>query len=154
MKETLYSRHHSTVVPWLDTGRNESHQKLHTYAVDSAIQLQGTNKVLKEHPPTISDMKQRLNRRQRYTLSQLRSGHCHLLAGLPAYGVRRTNRHLYRLCGITIRCESSVHLHHTPYWLVRSICAFRYLDYGNLVDRPGCGKQQHVEVGYSAIPSR
>ena len=56
--ETLYSIHHSTVLPRLGTSRKESHQKLHTYTVDSVIQLQGTNRVLKE---------QRLTQRQRCT---------------------------------------------------------------------------------------
>ena len=55
MKETLYSRHHSTVLPRLGTSRKESHQNLHTYAVDSDIQLQGNNRVLKECPSPISD---------------------------------------------------------------------------------------------------
>ena len=55
------------------------HNNLHTHAVDSSIQLQGNNGVLKERPPPISDEEQRLNRRQRCTLSQLLSGHCHLL---------------------------------------------------------------------------
>ena len=73
------SRHHSTVLPRLGSNRMESHQNLHTHAVDSAIQLQGNNRVLKKRPPPISDEEQRLNRRQRCTLSQLRSGHCHLL---------------------------------------------------------------------------
>ena len=79
MKETLHSRHHSTVLPRLGSNRMESHQNLHTHAVDSAIQLQGNNRILKKRPPPISDEVQRLNRRQRCTLSQLRSGHCHLL---------------------------------------------------------------------------
>ena len=43
MKETLHSRHHSTVLPRLGSNRMESHQNLHTHAVDSDIQLQGTN---------------------------------------------------------------------------------------------------------------
>ena len=43
MKETLHSRHHSTVLPRLGSSRMESHQNLHTHAVDSAIQLQGHN---------------------------------------------------------------------------------------------------------------
>ena len=77
MKETLHSRHHSTVPPRLGSNRMESHQNLHTHAVDSAIQ--GNNRVLKKRPPPIADEEQRLNRRQRCTLSQLRSGHCHLL---------------------------------------------------------------------------
>ena len=34
MKETLHSRHHSTVLPRLDSSRMESHQNLHTHAVD------------------------------------------------------------------------------------------------------------------------
>ena len=38
MKETLHSRHHSTVLHRLDSNRMESHQNLHTHAVDSAIQ--------------------------------------------------------------------------------------------------------------------
>ena len=40
MKETLHSRHHSTVLPRLGSSKMESHQNLHTHAVDSAIQLQ------------------------------------------------------------------------------------------------------------------
>ena len=40
---------------------------------------------LKERPPPISDEEQRLNRRQRCTLSKLRSGHCHLVPTTTAY---------------------------------------------------------------------
>ena len=47
MKETLHSRHHSTVLPRLGSNRVESLQNLHTHAVDSAIQLQGNNRVPK-----------------------------------------------------------------------------------------------------------
>ena len=79
MKETLLSRHHSTVLPRLGSNGMESHQNLHTHAVDSAFQLHGNNRVLKKRPPPISDEEQRINRRQLCTLSQLRSGHCHLL---------------------------------------------------------------------------
>ena len=79
IKETLHSRHHSTVLPRLGSSRMESHQNLHTHAVDSAIRLQGNNRVLKKRPPPISDEEQRLNRRQRCNLSQLRPGHWHLL---------------------------------------------------------------------------
>ena len=50
MKETLHFRHHSTVLPRLGSNRMESHQNLHTHAVDSAIQLQGNNRVLKKRP--------------------------------------------------------------------------------------------------------
>ena len=37
MKETLYSRHHSTVLPRLGSNMMESHQSLYTHAVDSSI---------------------------------------------------------------------------------------------------------------------
>ena len=73
MKETLHSRHHSTVLPRLGSSRMESHQNLHTHAVESAIQLQGNNRVLKKPPHPISDEEQRLNRRQRCTLSHQES---------------------------------------------------------------------------------
>ena len=79
MKETLYSRHHSTVLLRLGASRKENPQNLHAHAVDSTTNLLGNNRVLKERPPPISDEEQRLNRRQRCTLSQLRSEHCHLL---------------------------------------------------------------------------
>ena len=51
MKETLHSRHHSTVLLRLGSNRMESHQNLHIHAVDLAIQLQGNNRVLKQRPP-------------------------------------------------------------------------------------------------------
>ena len=79
MKETLHSRHHSTVLPRLRVSRKKNLQNLHTHAVESAIQLLGNNRVLKERPPPIADEEQRLNRRQRCTISQLRSGLSHLL---------------------------------------------------------------------------
>ena len=79
MKETLHSRHHSTVLPRLGVSRKENLQNLHTHAVDLAIELLGNNRVLKERPSPIADEEQRLNRSQRCTLSRLRSRHCHLL---------------------------------------------------------------------------
>ena len=111
MKETLHSRHHSTVLPRLGSSRMESHQNLHTHAVDSAIQLQGHNRVLKKRPPPISDEKQRLNRRQRCTLSlsQLRSGHCNLLQDYK-----------HRVLGEPSDiCTQTVELHHK----MRDICS-------------------------------
>ena len=64
MRETLHSRHHSTVLPRLGSSRMEGYQNLHTHAVYSAIQLQGNNRVLKKRPPPISGEEQRLDRRQ------------------------------------------------------------------------------------------
>ena len=72
MKETRNSIHHSTVLCRLGANRNEIFQNLYTHAVNSVIQFLGNNRVLKERSPTIVDKEQRLNRRQRYTLSQLR----------------------------------------------------------------------------------
>ena len=74
---TLHYRHHSTVLPSAQAGRKTT--RTCTHAVDSVIQLLGNNKVLKERPPPIADEEQRLNRGKWCTLSQLRSGHCHLL---------------------------------------------------------------------------
>ena len=101
------------------SNRMESHQNLHTHAVDSAIQLQGNNRVLKKRPPPISDEEQRLNRRQRCTLSQLRSGHCHLLQDYK-HRVFVEPSDICKECGAGWR---------NP---VRSISAFSYLDNGNL----------------------
>ena len=140
MKETLHSRHHSTVLPRLGSNRMESLQNLHTHAVDSAIQLQGNNSVLKKRPPPISDEEQRHNRR-RCTLSQLRSGHCHLLQdykhrvfGEPSdictdCGASPQDvRHLF-VCTTHATDLSPEDLWRNP---VRSISAFSYLDKGNL----------------------
>ena len=77
-KETLHYRYHSTVLPGLGASRKEHLQNLHTHAVDSTIQLLCNKRVLKERPLPIADEEHRLNRKQRYTLSQLRSWHCHL----------------------------------------------------------------------------
>ena len=137
MNEILHSRHHSTVLHRLGSSRMESHQNLHTHAVDSAIQLQGNNRVLEKRPPPISDKEQRLNRRQRCTLSQLRSGHCHLLQDYK-------HRVLGEPSDICTDCGDSPHLfacttHPTdlsPEDLWRNpmgpIRAFSYLDNGNL----------------------
>ena len=141
MKETLHSRHHSTVLPRLDSNKMESHQNLHTHAVDSAIQLQGNNRVLKKRPPPISDEDKRLNRRPRCTLSQLRSGHCHLLQDYK-HMVFSEPIDIFIDCGASsldvrhlLACTSHpTDLSPEDLWrnLVRSIRAFSYLDNGNL----------------------
>ena len=43
---------------YLGSNRMENLQNEHTHAVDSAIQLQGNNRVLKKRPPPISDEEQ------------------------------------------------------------------------------------------------
>ena len=141
MKETLHSRHHSTVIPRLGSIRMERHQNLNTHVVDTAIQLQGNNRVLKKHPPSISDGEQRLNRRQRCTLSQLRSGHCHLLPdykhmvlGEPSdicTDCRASPQDVRHLFACT---TNPIDLSPEDLWRkpVGSIRAFSYLDNGNL----------------------
>ena len=141
MKETLHSKHHSTVLPRLGSSRMESHQNLHTHAVESAIQLQGNNRVLKKPPPPISDEEQRLNRRQRCTLSQLRSGHYHLLQDYK-HRVLGEPSDRYTDCGASpqdVRHLFDCTTHPTDLspedlWRnpVGSIRAFSYLDNGNL----------------------
>ena len=80
MKKTVHSRHHSTVLPRLCASRKENLQNLHThtrgrYGCSAPRQQQSTEGA----PTPIADEEQKLNRRQRCILSQLRSGHCHLL---------------------------------------------------------------------------
>ena len=141
MKKTLHSRHHSTVLPRLGASRKEILKNLHTRAVDSDIQLLDNNRVLKERPPPISGEEQRLNRKQRCTLSQLRSGHCHLLQDFKqrAFGEPsdictdcgaspQDVRHLFA-CNAHPTDLSPEDLWRNP---VGSIRAFSYLDNGNL----------------------
>ena len=114
---------------------------LHTHAVDSAIQLQGNNRALKKRPPPISDEEQRLNRRQRCTLSQLRSGHCHLLQDYK-HRVLGEPSDICTDCGASpqdVRHMFACTTHPTDLspedlWRnqVGSIRAFSYLDNGNL----------------------
>ena len=113
MKETFHSRHNSTVLPRLCASRKESIRNLHTDAVDSDTKLLGNNKVLKERPPPISDEEQRLNRSQRCTISQLRSGHSHLLQDYK----HRVFGEPSDICtdwSFTTRCETLVRLQQTP----------------------------------------
>ena len=79
MKETLFTRHNQTVVPLLANTKKESLQVVHTSFVNTAIDNMTDNRVLNYRPPHISNEVTYLTRRQRATLSQLRSGHCKLL---------------------------------------------------------------------------
>ena len=73
MKETLFTRHSQTVVPWLANTKKTSLQAVHTSFVNRAIDNMTDNRVLNYRPPPI---KETYLTRQRATLSQLRSGHC------------------------------------------------------------------------------
>ena len=79
MKETIFTRHYQTVLPLLANNRKDTLQALHTSFVNTAIGNMKDNRVLNSRPPSINDEETILQRRQRTTQSQLRSGHCKLL---------------------------------------------------------------------------
>ena len=79
MKDTLFTRHNQTVVPLLANTTKASLQAVHTPFVNTAIDNMTDNRVLNYRPPPINDEETYLTRRQRATLSHLRSGHCKLL---------------------------------------------------------------------------
>ena len=59
--------------------KKETLKAVHTAAVNNAVASQENNRVLRDRPPDISKEETTLKRKQRTTLSQLRSGHCRLL---------------------------------------------------------------------------
>ena len=79
MKETIFIRHYQTVLPLLANNRKDTLQALYTSFVNTEIGNMKDNRVLNNRPPSINDEENLLSRRQRTTLSQLRSGHCKLL---------------------------------------------------------------------------
>ena len=106
-----------------------------------ASEIKRNNRVLKKRPPLILDEEQRLNQKQRCTLSQLRSGHCHRLQdykhrvfGEPSdictdcEASPQDVRHLFA-CTTHPTDLSPEDLWGNP---VRSIRAFSYLYNGNL----------------------
>ena len=77
MKHTLYVKHRATVDPLLSDGNlKDTLHSIHTTVVNKAVAKQKKNRVLEGLPPPISNNEANLTRRQRMTLSQLRSGHC------------------------------------------------------------------------------
>ena len=79
MKESIFTRHYQTVLTLLANNRKDTLQILHTSFVNTAIGNMKDNRVFNNRPPSINDEETLLSRRQRTTLSQLRSGHCKLL---------------------------------------------------------------------------
>ena len=79
IKETIFTRHYQTVLPLLANNRKDTLQALHTSFGNTAIGNMKDNRVLNSRPPSINDEETPLQRRQRTTLSQLRSGHCKFL---------------------------------------------------------------------------
>ena len=80
MKETLYTRHRNTVEPMMvKNDRKATLQALHTAAVVKAVQCHERNVVLDGRPRPINKKEDKLTRKERSTLTQLRSGYCRLL---------------------------------------------------------------------------
>ena len=80
MKETLFTRHHSTVEPLMVANdRKATLRPIHTSAVNQAVNSQEVNVVLDDRPPLINNSEKDLTRKERKTLVQLRSGHCTLI---------------------------------------------------------------------------
>ena len=77
MKETIFTRHYQTVLPLLANNRIDTLQALHTSFINIAIATWRI-RVLNIQSASINDEETLLQRRQRTTLSQLRSGHCKL----------------------------------------------------------------------------
>ena len=80
MKETLFTRHRSTVEPMMIAkDRKATPQAIHTIAVNQAVTSLRRNVVLDDCPPLINISEKELTRKERTTLAQLRSGHCRVI---------------------------------------------------------------------------
>ena len=80
MKETLFTRYRNTVEPiMLADNRKTTFQAIHTDAVNKAVKYQKNIIVLDDLPHPINDSEKDLTRKERATITQLRSGYCKLL---------------------------------------------------------------------------
>ena len=74
MKETLFTRHRNTVEPMMLANNSKATlQAIHSDAVNKAVKYQKKNIVLDGLPHPINDS-EKLTRKERATLAQLRSG--------------------------------------------------------------------------------
>ena len=101
MKETLYSRHRNTVEPMMVENDRKALQALHTAAVVKAVQCHERNVVLDARPPPISNSEKELTRKERSTLTQLRSGYCRLLGSYKSRIKKDANLDVCADCGTT-----------------------------------------------------
>ena len=98
MKEILFARHHNTVEPMMIADdRKATLQAIYTDAVNKAANSQEMNVVLVDCPPPINNMEKDLTRKERATLSQLRSGYYGLLG---SYKSRIKKDECLNLCWI------------------------------------------------------
>ena len=95
MKETLFARHNQTML--LANAKKDSLQAIHTSFVNTAIDNMTYNR--HNRPPPMNDEETYLTRRQRATLSQLRSGHCKLLNSHKKR-LKQTDSSSYPDCGM------------------------------------------------------
>ena len=80
MKETLFTRHSNTVeLILLSDNRKTKLQAIHTDAVNKAVKHQKKNIVLDYLSHPINDSEKDLTKKERATLTQLKSGSCKLL---------------------------------------------------------------------------
>ena len=80
MKETLFTRHRSTVEPMMIAkDMKATLQAIHTLVVNQAVTSLIMNIVLDDRPPLINISENELTRKERTTLARQRSGHCKLL---------------------------------------------------------------------------
>ena len=79
-KETLFTRHCSTVEPMMIAkDRKATLQAIHTMAVNQAVTSLRRNVVLDDRPPLINISEKELTRKEHTTLAQLRSRHYRLI---------------------------------------------------------------------------
>ena len=72
MKETLFTRHLSTVVPMMvSNDRKTTLLAIHTSAVNQAVNRQEVNVVLADRPPLINNSEKDLTKKERTTLAHV-----------------------------------------------------------------------------------
>ena len=100
MKETLYTRHRNTVEPMMvEYDRKTTLQALHTAAVVKTVQCHKMNMVLDGRPPPISNSEKELTRKERSTLTQIRSRYCRLLGSYKSRIKKDANLNVCANCG-------------------------------------------------------
>ena len=105
MKETLFTRHRSTVKPMIIAKDRTTPQAIHTKAVNQAVNSQRRNVVLDDRPPLINISEKELTRKERTTFAQLRSGHCRLLG---SYKSRIKKNAILNICADCVKTQHDV----------------------------------------------
>ena len=102
MKETLFTRHRSTVEPMMIAkDRKETLQAIQTMAVNQAVTSLRRNVVLDYRPPLINISEKELTWKERTTVAQIRSGHCRLLGSYKSRISKDASLNVCADCGKT-----------------------------------------------------